>query len=49
MLGSPGGPTLEEPDVIPRVDFAAVGIPLANPTKEGSPLQSKRHDLASPA
>ncbi len=49
MFCLPGGLTLEEPDMVPKVNSAAVGSPLANSIEEGPPLPSERHYLASPA
>lgn len=41
MLSLPGGPTVEEPDIFPQVNAAAI--------EEGTSLGHKGHDLASPA
>ncbi len=49
MLSPSGGPTLEEPDVVPRVDSAAISSSLANTIEKGPPLASEGHDLASSA
>ncbi len=49
MLGPSGGPTLEEPSMVPRVDSAVINSPLANSTEEGPPLTSEGHDLAPEA
>lgn len=49
MFSPPGGPTLKEPSMVPRVDPAAISSPVTNTAEEGSSLASKGHDLVSPA
>ncbi len=49
VLPPPGGPTLEEPDLVPRDSAALSSSPVAHSTEEGPSLAGERHDLASPA
>ncbi len=49
MLSPPCGPTLEEPDLVPRVDSAAVCSTVANTTEERPSLTSKGQNLPTTA
>lgn len=49
MFSPPGGPNLEESDVVPRDDSAAISSPLADTIEERPALTSDRNNLASPA
>lgn len=44
MLSPPGGSTLEEPNMVPRVNAAVSISPMAHTIEEGPFLAGKVHD-----
>lgn len=47
MLSPLGGPTLEESDVVSKVDSGAISSPLANTPEKGPSLACKGYDFSS--
>lgn len=45
MLSRPGGPTLEEPGMVPQIIAAVSSCPMADTIEEGYSLADEGHDL----